>query len=86
MPLTLHDLPARETYIQIAASLKALQDAVNGVFARIEGAVESRTGECLVICDVRVYAAMLTTIAFRSACLSMMSVNGSLLQSACMSF
>ena len=52
MPLTLHDLPARETYIQIAASLKALQEAVNGVFARIEGAVDSRRGECLVICHV----------------------------------
>ncbi|CAL5225170.1 g7951 [Coccomyxa viridis] len=42
VPLTIHDLPPQETYIQIAASLKALQEAVDGVFARIEGAVESR--------------------------------------------
>lgn len=45
VPLTIHDLPPQETYTQIAASLKALQEAVNGVFARIEGAVDSRRGE-----------------------------------------
>ncbi len=49
VPLTLHDLPARETYIQITASLKALQEAVNGIFARIEGAVDSRRGEHLIL-------------------------------------
>ncbi len=46
VPLTLHDLPPRETYIQIATSLKALQTAVNGTFARIEDAVEARKGVC----------------------------------------
>ena len=49
VPLTLHDLPARETYIQITASLKALQEVVNGVFARIEGAVDSGRGKHLIL-------------------------------------
>ena len=49
VPLTIHDLPPRETYIQIAASLKALQEAVNGVFARIEGAVGSRRGVAIFL-------------------------------------
>ena len=44
MPLTLHDLSARESYFQITASLTALQEAAGGVFARIEDAVESRRG------------------------------------------
>ena len=46
VPLTLHDLPTRETYINITASLKALEEASNGVFARIEEAVGSRRGMC----------------------------------------
>ena len=45
MPLTLHDLSARESYFQITASLTALQEAAGGVFARIEDAVESRRGD-----------------------------------------
>ena len=45
VPLTLHDMPARETYMQITTSLQLLQKAVNSVFARIEDAVESRRGE-----------------------------------------
>lgn len=45
VPLTLHDLSARESYYQITASLTALQEAAGGVFARIEDAVESRRGD-----------------------------------------
>ena len=42
VPLTLHDLPARETYNHMICSLKALEDASNGVFTRIEEAAQSR--------------------------------------------
>ena len=45
VPLTLHDLPAKETYKHIINSLKALEDASNGVFTRIEKAAQSRRGD-----------------------------------------
>ena len=45
VPLTLHDLPARETYNHVICSLKALEDASNGVFTRIEEAAQSRRGD-----------------------------------------
>ncbi|CAL8467295.1 g6832 [Coccomyxa elongata] len=44
VPLTPQDLPADETYEQINASLSALQQASDGVFARIQDAVEDRRG------------------------------------------
>ncbi len=42
VPLTPQDLPAEQTYEQINASLSALQQASDGVFARIQDAVEDR--------------------------------------------
>lgn len=42
VPLTPQDLPAEQTYEQIKASLSALQQASDGVFARIQDAVEDR--------------------------------------------
>lgn len=45
VPLTLHDLPARETYVHITGSLKALDDATNGVITRVEEAAQSRRGD-----------------------------------------
>lgn len=44
VPLTPQDLPADETYEQINASLSALQQASDGVFARIQNAVEDSRG------------------------------------------
>lgn len=44
VPLTPQDLPADETYEQINASLFALQQASDGVFTRIQDAVEDRRG------------------------------------------
>ena len=45
VPLTPQDLPAEETYEMINASFDALQRATDGVFARIQTAVEERKGK-----------------------------------------
>ncbi|BDA40417.1 probable WASH complex subunit 1 at N-terminal half [Coccomyxa sp. Obi] len=44
VPLTPQDLPSERTYEQICASLSALQQASDGVFARIKDVVEDRRG------------------------------------------
>ncbi|KAK9916586.1 hypothetical protein WJX75_004592 [Coccomyxa subellipsoidea] len=44
VPLTPQDLPPEETYEMINASLAALQQATDGVFTRIQNAVEDRRG------------------------------------------
>ena len=44
IPLTPQDLPAEQTYKQINASLSALQQASDGVFACIQDAVKKRRG------------------------------------------
>ena len=44
VPLTPQDLPAEESYEQINISLSALQQASDGVFARIQDAVLDRRG------------------------------------------
>ncbi len=51
VPLTPQDLPADETYEQINASLSALQQASDGVFARIQNAVEDSRGMLSRLCD-----------------------------------
>ena len=45
VPLTPQDLPAEQTYEMVNASLTALQEASDGVFNRIQDAVEERKGE-----------------------------------------
>ena len=79
VPLTIHDLPPRETYIQIAASLKALQEAVNGVFAGIEGAVESKRGNNVMLVLIRAYRAV---TFHHSISLTMSQYHSTLVQSA----
>ncbi|EIE22165.1 hypothetical protein COCSUDRAFT_42545 [Coccomyxa subellipsoidea C-169] len=44
VPLTPQDLPAEQTYEMVNASLTALQEASDGVFNRIQDAVEERKG------------------------------------------
>ena len=46
VPLVPQDLSAAETYMQISASLLALQRASEGVFDRMRDIIMERTGVC----------------------------------------